>query len=538
MSRFHFIFMSAPVIGRWCRYASPPLVLLAVISLGAPFPLRAQSPGAATYPVDPAAAAGMTRGLPNGVTGQQAEMMRVRTSAQGAQGEAAAALMARSADMSIEQRNQETALQMAREKKSIKESMTERLKFERASASYNKISANDMSTWKTDDGGLRVERNVPDAFLMSLIEEEEQAAARAEASGEKKGFGLFRKDDDSGSGASFLSGIRPPRLPFLGGGGRGSESDAAPIDGNSSADPSDTSEPSFAGTGGSVSSSPTQASAPPKPGVVPMISGAALADGRSPVNQRETPVSADRPPSSAQTVSSSDQMTETEKKKTGLFSKLQLGDDEDHRSLVPVSSSASSGGGGFFGFGKKKPTGEVRTIDGGLFPEGAASEAAGGTRLSGNSVSSGASGGDSFASTSSEMVAPASFSSSVELPGQTVEKTRGFSLPKPSFSIPSMSKAAGGGGGNVPTLTTVNSTGSSYYTVASTAQFMVYGENQMQSEVRALPAGSVVLMTKPGEQWASVRLPNGTEGVLQNKHLRPASTAEAGGEFVPPSVAE
>ena len=117
MSRFHFIFMSAPVIGRWCRYASPPLVLLAVISLGAPFPLRAQSPGAATYPVDPAAAAGMTRGLPNGVTGQQAEMMRVRTSAQGAQGEAAAALMARSADMSIEQRNQETALQMAREKK-------------------------------------------------------------------------------------------------------------------------------------------------------------------------------------------------------------------------------------------------------------------------------------------------------------------------------------------------------------------------------------------------------------------------------------
>jgi hypothetical protein len=538
MSRSHYLFICAPVFGR--RFCP---AVIAVFFIGGAFPLatlslHAQSPGAATYPVDAAAAAGMTRGLPNGVTGQQAEMMRVRTSAQGAQGEAAAALMARSADMSIEQRNQETALQMAREKKSIKESMTERLKFERASASYNKVSANDMSTWKTDDGGLRVERNVPDAFLMSLIEEENQAAARAEASGEKKGFGLFRKDDDSGSGASFLSGIRPPRLPFLGGGGRGSESDAAPIDGNSTADPSDTSEPSFAGTGGTVSSSPTQASAPPKPGVVPMISGAALADGRSPVNQRESPVSADRPPSSAQTVSISDQMPETEKKKTSLFSKLQSGDDEDHGSLVPMSSSASSGGGGFFGFGKKKPAQEFRTIDAGLFPEGAASAAAGGMRLSGNSVSSGASGGDSFASTSSEMVAPASFSSSVELPGQTVEKTRGFSLPKPSFSIPSMSKAAGGGGGNVPTLTTVNSAGSSYYMVASTAQFMVYGENQMQSEVRALPAGSVVLMTKPGEQWASVRLPNGTEGVLQNKHLRPASAAEAGGEFVSPSVAE
>lgn len=101
-----------------------------------------------------------------------------------------------------------------------------------------------------------------------------------------------------------------------------------------------------------------------------------------------------------------------------------------------------------------------------------------------------------------------------------------------------MTKSGGGGGDNVPTLTTVNSAGSSYYVVASTAQFMVYGENQMQSEVRALPAGSVVLMTKPGEQWASVRLSNGTEGVLQNKHLRPASAAEAGGGFAAPAVAE
>ena len=181
MSRSHFILISAPAIGRRCRFGSLPRVFLAVICLGAPLSLRAQAPDAATYPVDPAAAAGMTRGLPNGVTGQQAEMMQVRTSAQGAQGEAAAAMMARSADQSIEERNQEIALQTAREKKSIKESMTERLRFERASASYNKVSANDMSTWKTEGGGVRVERNVPDAFLMSLIEEEEQAEAlRAE----------------------------------------------------------------------------------------------------------------------------------------------------------------------------------------------------------------------------------------------------------------------------------------------------------------------------------------------------------------------
>lgn len=528
--------MEAPAFGRRCRFVLLPLLSFAGICPWAPAPLRAQAPDAATYPVDPAAAAGMTRGLPNGVTGQQAEMMQVRTSAQGAQGEAAAALMARSADQSIEQRNQEIALQTAREKKSIKESMTERLKFERAAASYNKISANDMSTWKTEGGGVRVERNVPDAFLMSLIEEEEQAAAREAASGEKKGFGLFRKDDDGDSGGSFLSGIRPPRLPFMGGGGG---SDPTPVTGSSSPAPSDTSEPTFARTAGPASPQ-VQAGAPPKPGVVPMISGAALVDGRSTVNQRETPASADRPPSSAQTVSFSDQIPETEKKKPGLFSKLQSGDDDDHSSLVPMSGSGgSSGGGGFFGFGKKKTSREVGTIDAGLFPEGAASQAAIGTRLSSSAVSS-SPGGDSFASASPGMVAPVSSSSSVELPGQTVEKTRGFSIPKPSLSLPSIPSItkSGGGGGNVPTLTTVNSAGSSYYVVASTAQFMVYGENQMQSEVRALPAGTVVLMTKPGEQWASVRLSNGTEGVLQNKNLRPASAAEAGGGFAAPSVAE
>ncbi len=539
MSRSHFPPTSAPPETR-SRGAGglPRMILAGLCFFGVPAPdvLRAQAPDASTYPVDPAAAAGMTRGLPNGVTGQQAEMMQVRTSAQGAQGEAAAALMARSADQSIEQRNQAAALQSAREKKSIKESMTERLKFERAAASFNKVSANDMSTWKTEGGGVRVERNVPDAFLMSLIEEEELAAARSDASTEKKGFGLFRKGGDSDSGGSFLSGIRPPRLPFMGGGG----SDPAPV--SSAPAPSDTSEPSFARTAGSGSApSPVQASAPLKPGVVPMISGAALVDGRSPVNQRETPASADRLPGQPQTVSFSDQIPETEKKKPGLFSKLQSGDDDDHSSLVPMSSSSSSGGGGgFFGFGKKKPVQNVGKVDAGLFPEGAASDAAIGTRLSGNYASSSSVGGDSFASASPGMVAPASTSSSVELPGQTVEKTRGFSIPKPNLSLPSLpsiSKSPGGGG-NVPTMTTVNSAGSSYYVVASTAQFMVYGENQMQSEVRALPAGSVVLMTKPGEQWASVRLSNGTEGIVQNKHLRPASAAESVGGFATPAAAE
>src|SRR5690606_6185057 len=72
--------------------------------------LFAQVPEA-SYPVDPVAAAGMTSGLPNTITSRQIEMMQVRTSAQSAQGEAAAASMARSADQSIEERNREAALE-------------------------------------------------------------------------------------------------------------------------------------------------------------------------------------------------------------------------------------------------------------------------------------------------------------------------------------------------------------------------------------------------------------------------------------------
>lgn len=120
---------------------------------------------------------------------------------------------------------------------------------------------------------------------------------------------------------------------------------------------------------------------------------------------------------------------------------------------------------------------------------------------------------------SQEFATASTSTGDIVLPGQTVEKSRGgFSLPKPNLSMPSLpslpsvSKSSGGGGGALPV-------GS--YVVSSTAQFMVYGENQMQSQIRALPAGTPVTITKPGEQWAGIRLSDGTEGIVQNKFLRP-----------------
>jgi hypothetical protein len=475
--------------------------------------LHAQTPEAAAYPVDPVAAAGMTSGLPNGVTVRQAEMMQVRTSAQGAQGDAAAASLARSADESIEERNRNIALETARTNKAIKEQMRNRLKFESASVQQQKVTANDMSTWQ-QNGGVRVERNVPDAFITSLIAEEEQAAARAAASGEKKRFSLFGGDDEPDDGG-FLSSIRPPRLPFMGGGGGGGEETVAAA----SPPPSDNSEPVFANSGSSrsASSAPAPSSAAPlKPGVVPMISGAALVDGRAPAASQASPGNA--APVSSQTVSFADSTPEPGRKKPGLFSKTGAS-DENHESLVPTSGT-SGGGGGFFGFGKKKSAAPVGGIDASLFPEGAVNQAPRGGQLS---------GGATVADVAEDAAEAPSSTGTVMLPGQTEEKSRGFSIPKPSLSmpsIPSLSKAGGsGGGGSI-------SVGS--HVVSNTAQFMVYGADQMQSEIRALPAGTSVMVTKPGEQWSGIQLSDGTQGVVQNKNLRSSSGgggAASGGEF-------
>ena len=470
---------------------------------------HAQVPEAGAYPVDPVAAAGMTSGLPNGVTARQAEMMQIRTSAQGAQGDAAAASLARSADESIEERNRAIALETARTNKAITEQMRNRLKFESASAQQQKVTANDMSTWQ-QNGGVRVERNVPDAFITSLIAEEEQAAARAAASGEKKRFSLFGGDDDPDDGG-LLSSIRAPRLPFMGGGGGGE-----PVAAASSPPPSDNSEPVFANSGASPRSAAPAPSAPPapaKPGVVPMISGAALVDGRAPAVPASASASGNATPSQAPSVSFADSTPDPERKKPGLFSRLGSPAQEED-SLVPTSSS--SGGGGFFGFGKKKAEPQLGGIDASLFPEGSVDQAPRGGRLT---------GGATVADVAADVAVEPSSTGDLMLPGQTVEKSRGVSIPKPSLSMPSLPKPGGsGGGGSISTGT---------YVVSSTSQFMVYGADQMQSEIRALPAGTSVMVTKPGEQWSGIQLSDGTQGVVQNKNLRPSSGGggASGGEF-------
>jgi len=510
------------------------LAFLLLASL-TPSGVFAQIPSAASTPVDSsqAAAAGMTSGLSDIPSYRDLEMMQVRTAAQSAQGDAAAASMSRSAGRTLEEQNREKALQEAREIKALKRDATNRMRWERSENAYQKISANDMSTWKTSTGNVRVERSVPDPFLISLIREEEQLAAQQAAEDQnagplKKAFGWrpFGKDDavssvsqftvptsspstnatsasnvslpsqEPESGGGFFSKLRMPKLP-------------SPVNsGNASA----TTTPAFSSQTPAPAPSVSQNSSP---GAVPRISGAELVDGRAPVQRNQNtsePTFSSAPSTYDAAPSPYDAMPSAEKERSGLFSKLKTSGSS--------SSSSSSGGGGLFSFGRKKSSGSDGTIDASLFPEDAVSQTPTGGSLTGGYT----------AEDVAEDVTFASSTGTIQMPGQEQERSRKpFALPKPNISLPNITKiGASSSGSSVPSNTTINSAGTDIYVVTDSAQFMVYGDDPMKSEVRALQPGTVVRMTKAGDQWASISLPDGTQGIVQNKSLRAASAGDGG----------
>lgn len=517
------------------RVASLSLVAMATAAFGiiGTTSSRAQTSSAPSYPsTSPTAAAGMTSGIPGTSGYGQAQMAQVRRAAQNAQGQAVAASMARSADQALEKQYNNRSLQEAREIKFMKRDMAERMKWERSNqAQINKVSSDDMSSWQTPTGNVKVERDVPDPFLQAMIAMEGQEKPKQK---ERKGFsGLnpFKKREpdpmdglemlnqplpglttpapaassrslsppsnssntasgNESQGGGFLGGFKMPKI-----GNKNNSTDAAQVY---------DAEPEFVGNSRSASSPP-----PASPNtMVPARSGQSLIDGSA---------------ESVGTVSFNDK--ELAEKK-GFFSGFKKSEGQVMGASTASSSTlttpSSRGGGGFLGFGKKKTD---ASIDAGLFPE--------------NAVSQTPTGGSLVGSYSVEDVAEdASFAPSttgdIVMPGETSKRGGGgFNFSMPSVSLAGINKSGsnGGGGANVPSLTTINSAGTDYYMVTSTAQFMVYGTDQMSSEVRALQSGSLVKMTKPGEQWAAVRLPDGSEGVVQNKFLRAATDAEAGGQF-------
>lgn len=76
----------------------------------------------------------------------------------------------------------------------------------------------------------------------------------------------------------------------------------------------------------------------------------------------------------------------------------------------------------------------------------------------------------------------------------------------------------------------VESSGSSrkniYVVDSSKAQFFPFGESGRQSGSQPLGEGTVVRMTKTGDDWSSIELSSGSMGVIRNKHLRRAKSGE------------
>lgn len=529
------------------RMVSLSLVAMATAAFGiiGITPSLAQTSSAPSYPsTSPTAAAGMTSGIPGTSGYGQAQMAQVRTAAQNAQGQAVAASMARSADQAMENQYNNRSLQKAREIKFMKRDMAERMKWERSNqAQINKVSSDDISSWQTPTGNVKVERDVPDPFLQAMIAMEGQEKPKQK---ERKGFsGLnpFKKREpgsieglevlnqplpglttpapaamsrslsSSSNSSNTASGNESQAGGFLGGfkmpkiGNKNKSTDAAQVY---------DAEPEFVGNSRWALSPP-----PASPNtMVPARSGQSLIDG------------------SAESVGRVSFFDEELAYKKGFSSGFKRSGGQvtsaSTASSSALSTPSSRGGGGFLGFGKKKTD---ASIDAGLFPENAVSQ----TPTGANLVESYS--GEDFAEDTP--FAPSS-TGDIVMPGETSKRGGGrFNFSMPSVSLAGLNKSGSNGGGaaNVPSLpslpsppslTTINSAGTDYYMVTSTAQFMVYGTDETSSEVRALQSGSLVKMTKPGEQWAAVRLPDGSEGVIQNKFLRAATAAEAGGQFAAP----
>lgn len=493
----------------------------------------------------------VTSTAPTGaVSNRDRHMTEVRRSAQAAQGEAAAASMARSADRTMDRRNLDEAVSEARELRAIKREAAERLRWERSNSRVRKVSANDMSSWETESGNVRVERDVPNAFIASLIAEEEEAMRRGTLKKkEKKRFSPaslipsprnlnpFKKDkpapvatevaateaqmteDDGG----LFSKVRLPRIRIPKLGNREEASEGPPPE-----------APVFRSTGSgsgnvrtAVTAESTSAPAAPEGRVVEARSGAALVDGAAAPTTAEMDAGSDAAATSPQLASYTPQpQPQPEKERGGFFSGLLSSNDSPSSQADSLPDEGRKRG-GLFSFGKKKESQEPYSVDASLFPTGAAEQTPTGGSLAGGYTA------EDVARDSTE---DPSSTGSMELPGDEGRKKR-FSLPKPSLPKPDLSlpSLAGNSGetrpSSVPTTTTINRAGNDYYVVTDTAQFMVYGEEQNQSEVRALGAGNVVRMTRAGEQWASIKLSDGSEGVVQNKYLRAASAGEASPSF-------
>ena len=222
-----------------------------------------------------------------------------------------------------------------------------------------------------------------------------------------------------------------------------------------------------------------------------------------------------------------------EEEKTSFMSKFNKKDDASQPTATAPAAVATADKPGlmdrFRGIGGTSAQGNRvggnGTIDASLFPDGSTSATPMGGPLTAaapaapNTTAAGRSG-----PTGEFAAAPSS-----DLPGQ---EKKGLQFP--TLTVPDFSEV----GKPDPTVpkkwkerTTSHKGGSNYYVVSAATNFMKFGRSQFNSEVSELAPGTVVRMTKPGDEWSLIQLQNGSNGIVKNKSLRPAQAAEVPSGF-------
>ena len=528
----------------------------------------------------PSGASGMTTGS-SSTTGSQMKLMQIRAQAYQAKKDTEAASLARSTDRALEERNLSSAVTKSRQIKQIKQNAARKMEFEKSSQAYNKVSHQGHGDRKVGNavkkiGGMNPFKKKDEKIGLRVPEVDLNAPAKKENKGFLSGLTFIGKKDNVQQNLlvspepvapvekekkGFLKGIGQ-NLPLIGKKNRNDNiyAPSAPV------------QPT------APIQQPVATTAPPSP---VKVQGSTMVDGIARVpnaNNTVSPVAPANIDSVATTPTASNSNTDVnmppveekpgfmgrlrnvgdkinpfskndaepvggeiatapniavEEEKTSFMSKFNKKDDASQPTATAPAAVATADKPGlmdrFRGIGGTSAQGNRvggnGTIDASLFPDGSTSATPMGGPLTAaapaapNTTAAGRSG-----PTGEFAAAPSS-----DLPGQ---EKRGLQFP--TLTVPDFSEV----GKPDPTVpkkwkerTTSHKGGSNYYVVSAATNFMKFGSSQFNSEVSELAPGTVVRMTKPGDEWSSIQLQNGSNGIVKNKSLRPAQAAEVPSGF-------
>ena len=397
---------------------------------------------------------------------RQLELQRVREAAQRARASAQQAAMARSADRALEERHIKNNVDRSLEVKQLKAQAAAQAKSQTAPNGYKGVSPGDIQSWQDPNNGrVTIQREVPQQFTETIAKEEEAA--------EKKSGGI------GGAVKGVLSWR--PSIPFIG--------KKKKDDGGIPALPQFTPAEQL---GLNDAPPPVQApAAEPKKeekkssggGLkIPLIGGLFGGDKKDKLEDDPSPYVAPRPAPESTVASASD---EQDFSKPGLLTRLN-----------PFSKKDDAE----FGNPYDAPTyanGETADLPLPSSDRGATPEA------------------------SSELFGPIGANAG----GSTVVSSgTSDNEDKPGF----FGRLFGGGdkadrGGSNKDAKSV---GGIYVVDSKGAQLIIFGDATISSDAKPVPVGTVVRVTKDGEQWSSVQLSSGAEGIMRKKMLRPAKAEE------------